>query len=242
MLRKLIIGAIVANFAFMLIGVITTTDDFLRPSFANTTISGSASATVPQILELISGGIRKIDANESLGDNPWDYPNVTSFDFGTLVYDSDLGYSTGEYFFVTLMIPVTSGRPYTITETGSITGTGNIDDAFLNIPDYQYDDVLGTSTQEAMPGDATLGTVSSAVGSNLVYQDGGSSGESKIIRGVIAISGPPAGESFPINYPGGHDGSTGVGTKNEFATWTPITGDTPGGSYSGSVTYTLTTP
>lgn len=241
MLRKLIIGAIVVNFVFMLLGVITTTDNLL---VAQTTIGGTAYATVPQILELVSGGIKQIDANESLGDNPWLYPNATSgFDFGTLVYSSTEGYFTGADFYVSLMTPVTSGRPFRITMTGtSLTGsTGQIpDNAFLNIPDYQYlDEIPQGTAQDAMPADAFCGSVSSAVGTHTVYEDGGTTGETRIVRGIVAISGPPVGESYPVNYSRGHDGATGVGTKNEFSSWAPVTTNSPSGDFVGSVTYTL---
>ncbi|MFC1708913.1 hypothetical protein ACFL2J_02490 [Candidatus Omnitrophota bacterium] len=244
MLRKLIVGTIVVNFAIMLIGVVVTTNDLLVPSFAATNITAPATANVPEILELASGGIRKIDAAQSSGDNPWSYPNATSFDFGDLIYDSDQGYYTGEFFYTTLMIPISSGRPFKITVTGtSLTGTtGTLpDNAILNIPDYQYADVLYAPDggQGAMPGDASCATVSSAVGTHDVYTDGGSTGESRIIRGIIAISGPAAGESYPVNYAGGHDGASTVGAKQEFTSWEPITTDDPGGSFSGSITYTL---
>jgi hypothetical protein len=241
MLRKAITGAIVLNFVFMLLSVISTTDHSVVAQ--PTTIDGTAYATVPQILELVSGGIRQIDVNQSLGDNPWLYPNATNgFDFGELVYNATAGYMTGANFYTTLMVPVTSGRPYRVTITGeALTGpVGTIpNNAFLNIPDYQYNDVLGNATQAAMPADAFCGSVSSAVGTHTVYEDGGTTGESKIIRAIVAISGPLAGETYPVNYSRGHDGSTGVGTKNQFTSWTPVTANTPSGDYQGSVTYTL---
>lgn len=245
MLRKLIIGAIVCNFVFMLLSVISTTDNSLVAQ--TTTIGGTAYATVPQILELVSGGIRQIPATAPNDANPWEYPNATSFDFGTLQYNSTLGYMTGENYFTTLMVPVTSGRPYRISIEGSaISGPGNFtDNALLNIPDYQYLDELPEGTpQGAMPTDAFCGGVSSVVGSHTVYEDGGTDGESRIIRGIVAISGPTLeavglGYTKPINFSGGHDGSDGVGSAQPFDDWAPITADTRDGDYSCDITYTL---
>ncbi|MBL7130629.1 MAG: hypothetical protein ISS45_04430 [Candidatus Omnitrophica bacterium] len=244
MLRKLIVGAIVANFIFMLVGVITTTDNLLVPTFANTTISGPAYANVAEILELISGGIKQIPYDEPQGNNPWLYPNATNgFDFGTLVYLEEEGYLVGANFYVTLMIPVTSGRAYRITESGtSLIGEGDPipDNAFLNIPSYQYLDELGNETQGVMPGDAFCGPVTSAAGNgHVVYEDGGDSGEIRIIRGIIAIGQPPVDENYPINYPGGYNGAQGIGTKYEFTSWEPVTPNQQPGDYDGSVTFTL---
>ena len=245
MLRKLIIGAIVCNFMFMLLSVISTTDNSLVAQ--TTTINGAAYATVPQVLELVSGGIREIPADAPSDANPWDYPAVTEMNFGQLTYNSTLGYMTGDYSYTTLMIPVTSGRPYRVTVTGGpITGPGNFTkNALLNIPDYQYLDefVYGNTAvaQGAMPAGAFCGPVSSVVGTNTVYEDGGAEGEARIVRGIVAISGPPVGESYPVNYSRGHNGATPdpSGTKQEFTAWEPLTIDTRDGDYQCDITYTL---
>lgn len=242
MIRKLIVGAIVLNFAFILSGVITSTFNMLPSSFAaNTTIDGPASAHVDGILELQSGGIRKIPANTTGVVNPWLFPNSTTFDFGSLVFDSTQGYYTGQFYYTTLMIPVSSGRPYKITEFGTaLTGANSTiqSNGFLQIPDYNEADQLGGVAQGSI-GDARCSPPSSAVGTHDVYV-AGLTGAVRIVRGIIAISGPPVGETKPTNYDKGHDATgAGVGTKQQFAGWLPVDQNTRAGDYSSSVTYTL---
>jgi hypothetical protein len=244
MLKKLIIGVIVANFVFMLGSIITTRDDILVPSFASTTIGGPASAHIDGVLELISGGIKQIPYNEPLGNNPWLYPNATNgYDLGTLLYQSDQGYFIGANYYCTLMIPVTSGRPYRIVQSGtSLTGAnGTIaDNGFMQIPSYQWSDVLGNATQGAPPADAFCGAITSAAGSgHVVYEDGGTSGVTKIIRGIVSIGQPEAGQTYPRNFSRGYNGNQSQGTEQVFSSWTPVGAETQPGDYSGSVTYTL---
>lgn len=243
MIRKLIIATIVVNFVFILASVFTTRDSMLPSSFANTTIGGGARAHVDGVLELVSGGIRQLPWNAPSDANPWLYPNSTEFNFGDLRYQSVEGYYIGSNYYVTLMVPVTSGRKFKITETGTaLTGAnGTIpDNGFLQIPDYQFLDELPEGTpQNAMPTNAYCALPSSAVGTHDVYVDNGPSAQSRIVRGIIAISGPPLGETYPINYRKGHNGAVGMPPKQEFTAWVPVDANQQPGDYAGSVTFTL---
>ena len=95
--------------------------------------------------------------------------------------------------------------------------------------------------QGAPPGGVTLGSATTAVSTTpqLVYEDA-LGGVGRIMRAVVGIGGPGATDTWPSSYPGGWNGSTGVGTKYEYKSWVPIGEDQIAGTYTGSVTFTLT--
>ncbi|MFC1646410.1 hypothetical protein ACFL2Y_04460 [Candidatus Omnitrophota bacterium] len=250
MLRKLIIGAIVANFVFMLLGVITTTDDFLTPSFANeTSFTTSASANVPDILQLVSVGLRRIDASLNITD-PWAEVGTsaaTSLNFGELVYESEFGALRNEFYYVQVMIPVSSGRAFTISQYGdALSGPGTFpNNRFVITPDYAGKDEFKIGddfeAQEDMPSGAYLASPTTAVGDKVIYTSD-SEGTTCIIRGVLSIPMEPAGsDEFPFNYSRGTDKDGNPdGTKQYYGGWEQLKpGDVPPGDYSGSVTFTL---
>lgn len=244
MLRKLIITTIVVSFLFMLGGVITSIDGVLPGLLANTTISGFASATVPDILELF-GDIRAIPANTT-NPNPWDFPATTDLDFGTLVYEEELGALRGENYFVALMIPVSSGRKFEITQTGSSLGPGAFpDNRYVVTPDYSAADAWDESdplatAQGSMPTGAFLGAPTTAAGTNNVYTSD-TGGTTKIIRGWLSIPLKPLDEDFPFNYAQGYDVSgVGQGAIQRYTGWEQLSlGDAEPGTYTGTVTFTL---
>lgn len=210
--------------------------------------SGSATATVPSFLEFSMSQVVKMSV-EAGDTDPFNDGTVLSspaFDFGTLrelknTKDEFL-YMRGEYFYYVLMIAATSGRRYKITETGSVMSGAGGDlsrESVLLIPDYQWLDELGGVAQGAPPGGAFVGSVTTACATdNLVYQSD-TTGLARLVRAIIAVSGPPIGADYPFNYSRGYNGTVGQGTKQEYLQWKPIGKDQRSGSYRGTVTFTL---
>lgn len=224
----------------------------MAPVYAQTSAtgpSGTASATVPQLLEFSLS--RVVRMSVAAGDtNPFTQGTVLtspSFNFGSLSRVTDTAgnflYMRGEFFYYVLMIAATSGRRYRISETGTqLTGPSGAllpRESVLLVPDYQWLDTLGGVAQGAPPGTALLGSVTSASNTNsLVYQSD-NAGLGRLVRAVIVIGGPPAGSSFPFNYSLGFNGTVGQGTRQDYTSWTAITPDQPAGAYSGTITFTL---
>ncbi|MBI5872781.1 MAG: hypothetical protein HZB36_01380 [Candidatus Omnitrophica bacterium] len=225
--------------------------------------SGPASAQVPQFLEF---SLKVVKQMESATFNPAispfnqgvDVSASPSFDFGNLspVYDTNPASPTygqflfmrGRYFYYVLMIASTSGRRYKITEKGQqlVGPSGALmpNEAVFLVPEYQWQDLLGGVIQGAPPGSAFLGPVVAATSTTgtteqLVYQSD-NSGLGRIVRAIVAISGPLAGDTKPSNWSLGINGTSGQGTKQTFASWKPVTPDQVSGAYSGTITFTLT--
>lgn len=211
--------------------------------------SGTASVTVDSALEFSLAQVVQMSVANGDSDpfTEGTIQTTPSFDFGrlTALNDSEGNflYMHGEYFYYVLMIAASSGRRYKITETGSqLTGPGGATiprESVLLIPDYQWADKLGGVAQGAPPGTAQVGPATSACNTDsLVYQSD-SSGGSRLVRAIIAISGPSAGSNYPFNYSSGYNGSAGQGTKQEYTSWRAIGADQTAGSYTGTITFTL---
>jgi hypothetical protein len=211
--------------------------------------SGTATVTVDSTLEFSLAQV--VQMSVAAGDtdpfNEGTIQTTPSFDFGKLTELNDSEgnflYMHGEYFYYVLMIAASSGRRYKITETGSqLTGPGGATiprESVLLIPDYQWADKLGGVAQGAPPGTAQVGPATSACNTDsLVYQSD-SSGGSRLVRAIIAISGPASGSNYPYNYSSGYNGSVGQGTKQEYTSWKAIGADQTAGSYTGTITFTL---
>lgn len=219
-------------------------------AFAQVTKTASASVTVPQFMEFAMSDVYKMASADGADADPWtDGQKLTgspSFDFGSLSAQTDDGtpsgkflYMKGEYYYYVMMIAATSGRQYYISESG--TGFTGIENSIVLIPDYQWLDELSEGiAQLAPPSGARVGSAASAVGSNhLIYQSG-SNGSGKLVRAVVGIMGPLEGEIIPFSCQMGHNGDVEQGARLNFTNWKPITKDTPGGSYSGTLSFTLT--
>ena len=220
-------------------------------ALAASTISGSAKATVPQFLELnlLRGGVVRMEAGKD--SDPWNDGTVLSnptFDFGLLskVSDSEgnVLYMEGKYFYYLMMMATTSGRRYKITETGttftnSSNGTSLPKGSVLLIPDYQWLDQIGGGAQGTPPSGATVGRLKTACDANSVVYQSDSLGLSRIVRAIVGIGGPTAGNSYPQNYSLGHNGSAGQGALQEFTQWEPITPQQGSGDYQGTLRFTL---
>lgn len=148
------------------------------------------------------------------------------------------------------MLAGTSGRRYKITETGTqLTeplGHTIPRESVLLVPDYIWVDKLGTANQGAPPGTASVGPATSACNTDSLIYQSDSNGLGRIVRAVIAISGPAAGApaGVPFNWSLGENVVGGIavgqGSRQDFTTWKPVTPDQFAGSYSGTITFTLT--
>ncbi|MFH0940246.1 MAG: hypothetical protein V1840_00120 [Candidatus Omnitrophota bacterium] len=234
--------------------------------YAQTSVTGPggpASASVPQFLEFSLKTVKKMtstsfDPTISPFLQGTDVSLSPSFDFGNLSKVTDTNpisttfgqflYMRGQYFYYVLMIASTSGRRYIITESGTqLTGPGGAkiaNESVLLVPDYQWQDVVGGVAQGAPPSGASVGPVTAATSTtgatqSSVYQSD-LGGLGRLVRAVVAISGPAAGSTSPTNTSLGTNGSSPQGTPQSFTAWKPITSDQVSGSYSGTVTFTLT--
>jgi len=252
MLRKLVIGVVIANLMLVLGGVITSNKSGeLRFAEAQQNSTGpiTVSAVVPEFLEL-NAKLYKMKADGS--DIDWDAGTQTTINFGTLKEvtnpDGSFAYLASNTTYAMVMYPVSSGRPYFITQIGTpLTGPGTpIDVAFVVSPDYQGKDILGGVQQGTCPG-ALGAPKSAAIGTNTIYTSD-AQGKTKAIRAYLAVTGPDKNKEI-ANYSKGYDTSGNpVGTKQYYydgnnssnpGPWKPVTKEQKPGSYSGSVTFTL---
>ena len=253
MFRKLIVGAIVVNFLFMLAGVIAPTAAKFRDSAlaGNTTAEYLASCTVEEQLE-INANLYKMLPDGS--DIDWDSP-ATELDFGTLepvVDENDtILYMAGADSYAAVMYPATSGREYNLVVSGEVLvgseggtiGEGSTEDAYLVVPDYQWQDEMGGETQGEPPTDAYVGEVAQiGTASNHVIYTSGAEGKTKAVRAYFGIGGPDA-DGKKSSWSKGHNGAEGQGTEQDYdegVDWDLVPPDQKAGDYTGSVTLTLT--
>lgn len=227
---------------------------------------GPASASVPQFLEFSMKVVKRMDSATfdpliSPFDQGTDVSASPSFNFGNLSKVTDTNplsttfgqfqYMRGQFFYYVLMIASTSGRRYMITESGTqLSNTANgakiANESVLLVPDYQWQDKIGGVAQSTtgLPTGAFVGPVTAATSTTgatqaTVYQSD-TGGLGRIVRAVVVIGGPAAGSPYPTNTSLGTNGSSPQGTPQSFAAWKPITPDQPSGSYSGTITFTLT--
>lgn len=249
MLRKLIAGVIVVNFVFMLVSALTTSDLMTSEvAIADNTATFGVGAIVPDFLE-INAVLHELDDD---GEIIWT-SNPQSLNFGTLqpvMNETTVWFMESENAYAVVAYPVSSGRAYQLGETGTMltNGAGDTipDGAYVMTPDYQYLDEMGGGQQGAMPAGAYLSPPDSAVGINRVVYTSDASGTGKAIRAYLSIRGPDENGEIK-NYREGHDGGTGVGQEQFYydpsnpgaSNWEPVTQSQSGGSYSGSVTFTL---
>jgi len=221
--------------------------------------TGEAKANVPNLLEFTMNIVKKMDSTKGETD-PWNQgvkinPATAGFDFGQLqpLYDTDptsptygeFLYMKGQFYYYVLLMAATSGRRYKITEAGTqLTGGGTTlpRESVVLIPDYQWLDEIGEVAQLAPPTGAYLGPPATAtpVLESLVYQSD-LNGETRIVRAIVAITGPAKGAKYPFNWSLGYNGSSpgAGGSKQEYTTWKPIGLNQKSGDYKGSITFTL---
>ncbi|MDD5291879.1 MAG: hypothetical protein PHY46_01665 [Candidatus Omnitrophica bacterium] len=252
MLKKLMVSIVVVSFVLMLAGPLTNYDRTeTTATAADNVATFSVDASIPQYLE-INAILRTVEYDTELAtyDINWD-SSPSSLDFGTLVEvedeNGDFSYMAGANTYAVVMYPITSGRSYSIVQSGGVLqdAQGNTipNAAYVMTPDYQNQDLLGTAAQGAMPIGASLAAPQSAVGNNHTVYTSDANGTAKVIRAFLAITGPDANGNI-MNYTRGHSGDTGVGIAQYYhgngkTNWSPVTKNQPSGSYSGSVTFTV---
>lgn len=268
MLRKLIVGAIVVNFLFMLASVFAPSGMRVRDAALadnTTTLGRAASATVPQRFEL-NANLYELDANGEIIFTPV-AGDLAFGDLEALTVNGTVQYMRGQKAYAVVMVPATSGTKYQIQFTGQpltnaagdTIGTGpdngvlpngrrSTRDAYLVIPDYQWDDRFNgnvpTTEQGPPPPDAIIGQAApAALQTNYVVYQSGVAGFGRIVRAYLGIGGPPVSGVFQY-CDDGHDGGTCVNpvSAKDYTggvAWDLVTPDQPAGNYGGSVTFTL---
>lgn len=154
------------------------------------------------------------------------WKSVPDPDNSSIVYAQ---YFAKKYYTV-FLVARTSGRKYDISQscdgfTNNLTFE-NLPKTLVMVPDYIANDKIAGFPQGAKPAGDELGHKAYAVAQeNLVYD--GNSGKSRIIRCYYGLA---TGNSDPAKHP----------ITDPDATAQIIGGDTKPGTYSGTVTFTLT--
>jgi len=202
---------------------------------AATSVPVTATASVTQELNL-TVSISKVDSKgtDTYTDDTWDPTPVTSMAFGSLTHtlasgaDAGTLYST-PYYYVALLGGSSSGRKYRMWSncSGLVSGTVTIVNGFgvtyLDDNPKKADGVTPINPS-AKPADASLGTTGLAAGGTqpkLLY-DSGSTGAARVIGAYFGI--PPYKSDGSVPYAG----------------FVPLSTDTPGGNYTGTVTFSIT--
>jgi hypothetical protein len=186
--------------------------------FAADTVDVAVSAQIQDILEL-SGGIKYF-----MDDNPVPQGDATSFDFGVLTHQfpdsTEAGVWYSRRWFTIYLGASTGGRQYQITQTctGIVNGSDNINSSVVVTPNYSdQDELVPGVPQGPLPPGAVTGDAGLAVSNDHVIYTSGSAGLSRIIQAIYSIPNDSSVSGFA-----------------------PISLDQHSGTYSGTVTFTVT--
>ena len=128
---------------------------------AASTVNVNVTAIIPEQLELGSW-IRYAPPD---GD-PWGSGSgdVTSLDFGTLIFDDTYHIWKATKYFTVFLMAATSGSPYRIQQTNSdfIMGSTNLNSSLIMTPDYKAEDKIAGVAQGSIPSGDSYGTESLA--------------------------------------------------------------------------------
>lgn len=193
----------------------------------NLATTASVSASTPELTVLV----KQIDDGDP-DKNPWTgSTTVSSMAFGPLTHILDNGSDAGIWFakryFCAIVFTQPFGKPYNInsSSSGLTSGANTLPAAaFVLAPGYaSLDEWSPGNPQGPMPSGASLGAKGSAVGVNkLVYSSETGIATGRIIQSYYSI--PPDGIGGVDPYPG----------------WSGVPLGQPAGSYSGTVTLTIT--
>lgn len=185
-------------------------------AYAASSVNVTVRAVVPSSLDL-STSIRSAPPNA----DPFGPGSAaeTSIDFGTLTFDTTNNIWVASKYFTVFLVPTSSGRSYVVQQTNSgvVSGSDNLNNNLIMTPDYQTADVLGSAAQGPMPAGDSLGPAALSFGTNRIIYNG-NAGQSRIVRAYYGLSTGAAGE------PAGAQ---------------PITVDTPSGTYTGTITFSV---
>ncbi|MCD6228955.1 MAG: hypothetical protein J7K17_05730 [Candidatus Omnitrophica bacterium] len=204
--------------------------------WAASSVNIGVSAEVPDGSPEISVTIRKFtDGNPD--NNPWtNSTEVTSMNFGTLKHTFSDGSEAGLWFsnagFCVVIYAQPYGQPYEIksTCTGLVSenndqlpaGSFGLTPAYSEVDEWTW--LGGSQEQGPMPDGAQLGTPGPAIATDkLIYSSEPGTGTARIIQAYYSI--PPRKS----------DGS------NPYNDFEPIPLDQPPGTYTGTVTITIST-
>lgn len=224
MTRKIISGCL----ALMFVGVtsVTSVD-------AVSTVTLTTTTTVPTLSPELTVLLLQIDDGNP-DNNPFTgSTQVTTMSFGQLTHllsdGSEAGVWFANRFFCAVVYTQPFGLPYDVrsTGTGVVSGVNALPpDSFGISPVYSSTDEFSAGVpQGAMPVGATLGTAGSAVAVNkLVYssESAPSVATARIIQTYYSL--PPFGLLGALPFPG----------------YTAIPLSQPAGSYTATVTLTIT--
>ena len=196
---------------------------------AASSVSVGATAGVTNELN-ITASVFQVDSKgtDVYTDDTWNPTPVSSMAFGSLKHILIDGKEAGTmyatpYYFVALLGGFSSGRPYTIQEqcdglvSGSTTITGGLGVTYIDGNPLNADHTpinSGTMT-------GTLGSLGPAIGAARILYDSGTPGAARTIHAYFGIPSYKADGSVP--YPG----------------FVPIKVDTPQGTYSGNVIFSI---
>lgn len=202
---------------------------------AATSVSLSTTATVSASSPELTVILKQIDDGDP-DKNPWTgSTDVTSMTLGPLIHIFDDGKDAGIWFakrfFAAMIFTQSFGKPYNInsSSTGLTSGTNTLPGAaFVLAPGYAAEDRFNgadpLSEQGPMPTGASLGAKGSAVGTDkLVYSsETGTTVKGRILRAFYGV--PPKNADGTDPYSG----------------WVGVPLSQAPGSYSGTVTLTIT--
>lgn len=202
---------------------------------AATSVSLSTTATVSASSPELTVILKQIDDGDP-DKNPWTgSTDVTSMTLGPLIHIFDDGTDAGIWFakrfFAAMIFTQSFGKPYNInsSSTGLTSGTNTLPGAaFVLAPGYAAEDRFNgadpLSEQGPMPTGASLGAKGSAVGTDkLVYSsETGTTVKGRILRAFYGV--PPKNADGTDPYSG----------------WVGVPLSQAPGSYSGTVTLTIT--
>ena len=200
--------------------------------YAATSVNLATTATVPASTPGLTVVLKKIDDGNPDNDPFTVSTTVTSMAFGPLKHTLDDGSEAGVWFaksfFCAVVFAQPFGKPYDIKSSSVGIFAGAIPlppAAFVLSPVYAEQDKYEGSPnpQGPMPTGASLGATGSAVGANkLVYSSETGAATARILQAYYSI--PPDGPGGVDPYPG----------------WSGVPLTQSPGSYSGTVTLTIT--
>jgi hypothetical protein len=196
-------------------------------SYAQTSATYAATAAITSELRLTASVFQLDSKNtEDYTDDTWATTPSTSMSFGTLTHTLANGNEAGllfsrPYYYVALLGAFTSGRKYRIQSScNGLVGPVTISQGFgITVLDGDPENADHTKINST-PMAGTLGTIGTAVATNKLLYDSGSTGVSRVISATFGIPPRNTAGTMPAGL-------------------TPIPVDTASGSYSGNVIFSI---
>ena len=217
----------ILSYCLVLIMVVFKVGALNAATSVNLATTATVSASTPELTLIL----KQIDDGDA-DNNPWTgSTTVTGMTLGPLTHILDDGTDAGIWFakrfFAAIVFTQPFGKPYNInsTSTGLTSGADTLPGAaFVLSPAYSAQDEWSEGNpQGAMPSGASLGPKGSAVGTNkLVYSSETGAATGRIIQAYYGV--PPKNADGTSPYSG----------------WSGVPLSQAPGSYSGTVTLTIT--